>query len=177
MALGVDNGSRRHRSAGHEGSTSTSVVRYSLQLVGNCFHFSSRFKTAAGIRRVWLTDHCRDVLLAWQKILGQSFSPFVFPSPRDPISHIADYKKAWRDAAKKAGFADKFFRIYDLRATFGSRANMAQATSMTLAHLLGHSSITILPVYTKPIDENTKMVIEKLDEARRQIRNLKQVVQ
>ena len=54
---------------------------------------------------------------------------------------------------------------------------MAHASSMTLAHLLGHSSITILPVYTKPIDENTKTVIEKLDEARRQIRNSKPVVQ
>jgi site-specific recombinase XerD len=134
-------------------------------------------KTVAGIRTVWLTDHCRDVLLAWQKTLGPTFSPFVFPSPRDPKSHIADYKKAWRDAANKAGFADKFFRIYDLRATFASRANMAHASSMTLAHLLGHSSITILPVYAKPIDENTKMVIEKLDEARRQICNLKPVVQ
>jgi integrase len=130
-------------------------------------------KTAAGIRTAWLTDHCRDVLLVWQKTVGPTFSPFVFPSPRGPNSHIADYKKAWRDAARKAGFTDKLFRIYDLRATFASRANMAHASSMTLAHLLGHSSITILPVY----DENTKMVIEKLDEARRQLSNSKPVIQ
>jgi len=97
-------------------------------------------------------------------MLGPDFSPYVFPSPRNANSHIADYKKPWRDATAKANVVGK--RIYDLRATFASRANAVHATSLTLAHLLGHASTTVLPVYTEPIDENTKAIIEALDKAR-----------
>jgi len=35
-----------------------------------------------------------------------------------------------------------------------------------VAHLLGHASTQILPTYVKPLDENTKAVIEALDDAR-----------
>jgi hypothetical protein len=37
---------------------------------------------------------------------------------------------------------------------------------MTVAHLLGHASTQILPTYVKPIDENTKAIVEALDAAR-----------
>jgi integrase len=121
-------------------------------------------KTEAGIRTVWLTEHCRVALARWRTLMGPDFSPFVFPSPRIPGAHVADYKNAWKKATKDAGVFGR--RIYDLRATFASRANAAHATSLTLAHLLGHSSTTILPTYTKPIDENTRAVIGALDEAR-----------
>jgi len=37
---------------------------------------------------------------------------------------------------------------------------------MTVAHLLGHASTQILSTYVKPIDENTKVIMEALDAAR-----------
>lgn len=122
-------------------------------------------KTAAGIRAVYLTKHCRDTLIQWREFLGTDFSPFVFPSPRIAHRPLFDYKKAWQKAAKDAGLPDR--RIYDLRSTFASRANACRASGLTIAQLLGHATSTqILPTYVKPLDENTKAVIEALDAAR-----------
>ena len=41
-----------------------------------------------------------------------------------------------------------------------------RASGLTVAHLLGHASTQILPTHVKPLDENTKAVIEALDLAR-----------
>jgi len=123
-------------------------------------------KSAAGVRPVWLTNHCREALVNWHRVFGPEFSPFVFPSPRNPKVHFVDYKTAWRTAAKKAELADR--RIYDLRATFASRANVCHATGLTVAHLLGHANTQILPTYVRPLDENTRALIEAMDTARNQ---------
>jgi integrase len=103
-------------------------------------------KTAAGVRTVWLTVYCHNALKKWREFLTPGFSPFVFPGPRNASTHFRDYKTAWRTALKKAGLS---CRIYDLRATFASRANQCHATGLTLAHLLGHANTNILPVYVK----------------------------
>ena len=121
-------------------------------------------KSAAGIRIVWLTSHCREALLKWRERFGPDFSPFVFPSPRLSENHITDYKKAWQKVAHSAELTDR--RIYDLRATFASRANACRASNLTVAHLLGHSSTQVLPTYVKPLDENTRAVIQALDATR-----------
>ena len=122
-------------------------------------------KTSAGVRSVWLTNHCRNALMQWRELFGPEFSRFVFPSPRNPAVHFVDYKTAWRTAARKAGLADR--RVYDLRSTFASRANMCHATGLTVAHLLGHAGTQILPTYVRPFDENTKALIEAMDVARK----------
>ena len=122
-------------------------------------------KTAAGVRPVWLTKHCRNTLIQWKEFLGSAFSQYVFPSSRIPSVHLSDYKKAWQKAARDAGIPDR--RIYDLRASFASRANACRASGLTIAQLLGHANNTqILPTYVKPLDENTKAVIDALDAAR-----------
>jgi len=121
-------------------------------------------KSAAGIRCVLLTENCREALKRWRELLGSDYSPFVFPSPRNRSVHFVDYKTAWRTAAKKAEIADR--RIYDLRATFASRANSCHATGLTVAQLLGHANTQILPTYVRPLDENTRAVISAMDAAR-----------
>jgi integrase len=122
-------------------------------------------KTAAGIRAVYLTKYCRNTLIQWRQFLGPGFSPYVFPGPRIPGRSLFDYKQAWKKAARAAGVPDR--RIYDLRSTFASRANACRASGLTIAQLLGHATSTqILPTYVKPLDENTKAVIEALDLAR-----------
>lgn len=71
-------------------------------------------KSKAGMRTVWLTNHCKEALTGWRARLGPDFSPYVFPSPRITSTHITDYKTAWRMAVRKAGLSGR--RIYDLRA-------------------------------------------------------------
>jgi len=122
-------------------------------------------KSAAGVRPVWLTNHCRDALASWRELFGPQLSAFVFPSPRNPTVHFVDYKTAWRTAARTARLADR--RMYDLRATFASCANVCHATGLTVAHLLGHATTQILPTYVRPLDENTRALIEAMDTARK----------
>ncbi len=62
----------------------------------------------------------------------------------------------------ETGLVDR--RMYDLRATFASRANTCSASELTVALRLGYASTQILP--TQPLDENTKVVIDALDSAR-----------
>jgi integrase len=121
-------------------------------------------KSPAGIRRVWLTEYCHDQLARWREFLGQNYSDYAFPAPRNPQTHWTCYQDAWERAATKAGLADR--RVYDLRATFATRANAASATALTLAQLLGHSSTSILPTYAKALDENTRAIISRLDALR-----------
>jgi integrase len=128
-------------------------------------------KSAAGLRTVWLTAHCRDVLVKWRAPLGSDYSVYVFPRIRIPRMHLTDYKTTWR----KAGLKDR--RIYDLRSTFASRANGCQGSGLTLAHLLGYASTRILPTYVRPLDENTKAVIEALDAARNAYLNKATLIQ
>jgi integrase len=128
-----------------------------------CIHVRDS-KSTAGLRTVWLTNHCRDELLKWRRNSGPGFSPYVFPSSRIPQMHITDYKKAWQKAAREAGLRKS--RLYDLRSTFASRANSCKASSLTVAHLLGHASTQILPTYVKPLDENTRILIQALECAR-----------
>jgi integrase len=128
-----------------------------------CLHVRES-KSISGIRTVWLTDHCKKTLVEWRKTVEPDYSPYVFPSSRAADTHITDYNDAWERAAKQAGILGK--RPYDLRATFASRANGCKASGLTVAHLLGHASTQILPTYVKPLDENTKAVIEALDVAR-----------
>jgi integrase len=121
-------------------------------------------KTAAGLRTVWLTNHCREVLSTWRSLLEPNIADYVFPSPQISQLHITDYKGAWRRATAAAGLQDR--RVHDLRATFASRANGCRASGLTVAQLLGHASTQILPTYVKPLDENTKAIISALDAAR-----------
>jgi hypothetical protein len=51
--------------------------------------------------------------------------------------------------------------------TAASRANVCHATGLTVAHLLGHASTQILPTYVRPLDENTRALIEAMDTARK----------
>jgi integrase len=138
-----------------------------------CIHVRDS-KSAAGLRTVWLTNHCRNILLKWRDNLVPDFSPYVFPSSRLPKMHLTDYKKAWHKAATEAGLKNS--RMYDLRSTFASRANGCKASGLTVAHLLGHASTQILPTYVKPLDENTRALIEALDSARSSHKNLQQSV-
>ena len=45
-------------------------------------------------------------------------------------------------------------------------APACRASGMTVTHPVGHASTQILPTYVKPIDENTKAIMEALDAAR-----------
>ena len=67
--------------------------------------------------------------------------------------------------------------MHDWRATFASRANAAHATSLALAIYSDIASTTVLPTYTKPLDEHTRSVIQSLDTARLSVKTGPSVIQ
>ncbi len=123
-------------------------------------------KTPAGIRTVFLTTYCRNVLYQWKTLAGPGFSDFVFASPINSSTHIKDYKQQWRAIAKRAGVVGH--RFYDTRSTFATRVNACAQTILTVAQLLGHkgTSVSVLPAYVRPLDENTRSILNALDAAR-----------
>jgi integrase len=125
-----------------------------------------RSKTAAGVRTVFLTDYCRNALRQWKTVTGPALSDFVFANPNNPASHIRDYKRQWKSIAKKAGIVGHKF--YDTRSTFATRVNACAQSILTVAQLLGHkgTSVSVLPAYVRPLDENTRSILTSLDAAR-----------
>jgi integrase len=123
-------------------------------------------KTAAGIRTVFLTNYCCDVLRRWKILSGPGFSDFVFANPNNPLRHIKDYKRQWRAIATKSGVVGH--RMYDTRSTFATRVNACAQSILTVAQLLGHkgTSVSVLPAYVRPLDENTRSILNSLDSAR-----------
>jgi integrase len=125
-----------------------------------------RSKTAAGVRTAFLTNYCKDALLKWRAHAGPDFSQFVFPNPNNPSKHIADYKRQWNGVARKAAIVEH--RFYDTRSTFASRVYSCAQSILTVAQLLGHkgTSVSVLPAYVRPLDENTRSIMNSLDAAR-----------
>jgi integrase len=61
-------------------------------------------------------------------------------------------------AKRRSGRGIPDRRIYDLRASFASRANACRASGLTIAQLLGHANNTqILPTYVKALDKTPKL--------------------
>jgi hypothetical protein len=104
-------------------------------------------KAAAGLRTVFLTNYCSDVMRTWKSLCGPGFSDFVFANPNSPLSHIKDYTRQWQAIAKKAGVTGH--RMYDTRSTFATRVNACTQSILTVAQLLGHkgTSVSVLPAY------------------------------
>jgi integrase len=76
-------------------------------------------------------------------------------------------RKTWARALKTAKVATR--PIYDLRATFASRLSAAGEPDNFVAGMLGHSSttsISILPIYAKVVDEFLRGAIQKLETLR-----------
>jgi integrase len=122
-------------------------------------------KTIAGRRTVPLSEFCKAELLRWKQLVGSDYSPYVFPNLDRPGHHILCVRKTWSTALRMASLPH--FAIYYLRATFASRLSAAGVPDTFLAQMMGHSTISLLPSYSRAIDEFRRDAIRKLDELRK----------
>ncbi|HET9531102.1 MAG TPA: site-specific integrase [Blastocatellia bacterium] len=67
---------------------------------------------------------------------------------------------AFNKACKKAGIED--FRFHDLRHTFGTRLADAGVDVVTIAALMGHSSIQMAMRYTHPTEDRNRRAVDAL---------------
>jgi len=121
-------------------------------------------KTRAGERTIPISDRCKTELLRWRSVIGPEFSPYVFPSMRDPSKPLKDLRRSWAKALKDAGL--QYFWLYDLRHTLASRLTQAGVSPVFVAQIIGHSSTSILSTYARAIDEYRRDAIHKLETLR-----------
>jgi integrase len=123
-------------------------------------------KTQAGIRNVPISGRCKAELLAWRNRLGPEFSPYVFPSMRNPVRPMKDIRRGWARTLKAAKI--DYFWVYNLRHTFASRLSAAGISDLFVAQMIGHSSPSIVQTYAKAIDEHRREAIRKMESMRPQ---------
>jgi integrase len=124
-------------------------------------------KTNAAKRTVPLDGDAFEVLKRRVALAQRVGSRFVFWSPGGPArpEHkdrpISSVRKAHEAAIKRAG--NGHFRLYDLRHTFATRAAQAGVDVLTLAAILGHTTVQMTSRYVHPTDAHKAEAAKKLE--------------
>jgi integrase len=124
--------------------------------------FNPYGKTKAARRKIPMTDDALCLLKPRVKKATTLATPYLFRSRRDVQKPIGSVKKAHCAAVKRAKIR-RYFRLYDLRHTFATRAVDAGTDLPTLSSLLGHASILMTMRYVHPAAEQKKMAMEKFE--------------
>lgn len=122
-------------------------------------------KTKAAKRTIPMTSEVCEVL---RRRSAQARGRWVFCSParpgeqEQPDRPIHSVRKAHDAALRRAGIRDHF-RLYDLRHTYATRAAQAGVDVLTLASLLGHTTVQMTSRYVHPTDQHKREATEKLE--------------
>lgn len=114
-------------------------------------------KTKASVRRVYLTDRAKRILESrMNRFKGENLFP------QDDIdgnkqTRSLDHRHA--AVIRKLGFN---FRLYDARHTFTTRAIEKGIDPVTLASILGHSSLKMLSRYAHPSEDRKAEAINTM---------------
>lgn len=115
-------------------------------------------KTKFARRTIPLTTRATEVLRRRTK---EAKNAWLFPHRLDPERPMTEVNRGHEGVFDKTGLA--YFRLYDLRHTFGSRMVMAGVDLATVKELMGHSVITITMRYVHPTPEHKRTAIERLE--------------
>lgn len=86
------------------------------------------------------------------------FSAMFAGRTDDRVFHVGDFKRTWLASLRRAEIAD--FRFHDLRHTAATRWASEGAEMLTIAKLLGHSTIQMSARYTHVLDTESRRVVE-----------------
>jgi integrase len=127
--------------------------------------FNPHGKTAAAKRTIPMTSEVYEIL---KKRTSGTQSRWIFYSPSRPGKPawldrpIGSVRKGHVAAVRRAKIAEPF-RLYDLRHTYATRAAQAGVDVLTLAALLGHTTVQMTSRYVHPSDQHKREAIEKLE--------------
>jgi integrase len=82
-------------------------------------------------------------------------------APEDGSSPIVKLNNAHTGALKRSGV--RYFRLYDLRHTFATRAAEAGIDLVTLGAMIGHSRIQMVLRYAHPTEEHQFNAMKKME--------------
>lgn len=127
--------------------------------------FNPHGKTEAAKRTIPMTSEVCEIL---KRRTSGAQSVWVFYSPARPGKPawldrpIGGVRKAHDAAVRRANIAEPF-RLYDLRHTYATRAAQAGVDVLTLAALLGHTTVQMTSRYVHPSDQHKREATEKLE--------------
>jgi integrase len=127
--------------------------------------FNPSGKTKAAKRVIPMT---REVFEILERRSKEACDRWVFSSPAGPgrtakPDHpIRSVRKAHDAAIRRAGIQEHF-RLYDLRHTYATRAAQAGVDVLTLAALLGHTTVQMTSRYVHPMDQHKREAVHKLE--------------
>jgi integrase len=116
-------------------------------------------KTRAAKRDIPLNGEARKLLAERLDKLGTEV--YVFPSKRESQRPMGNIANTHHRTVKRAGLA--WFRLYDLRHTFATRAVQSGMDLPTLAGLLGHSKLHMVLRYAHPTPEHKRQAMTRLE--------------
>ncbi len=121
----------------------TDIEKGFLQIVGS--------KTRSSNRKVWLSESASKILnLRFNKFKGE----YLFPKgEKDGETATYQLNTQHRETLKRIGLK---FRLYDCRHSFATRILENGVDLLTLASMLGHSSLDEVMRYAHPSETRKK---------------------
>jgi integrase len=116
-------------------------------------------KTPTGRAEIPLTDLAAEAFRDQIKLAGPS--PWLFPSAESKSGHFETVKKAWSTTLKRAGVP--YFRIYDLRSTFGTRLSAGGVADEWVTQMLRQSDSKVFKKYSQMQLQMKREALAKLD--------------
>ena len=113
----------------------------------------------SGPRRVYMSSRACTLIDRQPR----TASPYVFPSPDDPMRPVTDSSFLWHLVRRRASIGD--VRLHDLRHTFASRAVMQGVPLPIVAKLLGHRRVSMTLRYAHVADRDVEAAAERIGSA------------
>jgi integrase len=117
-------------------------------------------KTRAARRTIPLNRDARLLLADRLSKLGTEV--YAFPSKRDWSKPMAQISNTHARTVKRAGLP--WFRLYDCRHSFATRAVQSGMDLPTLATLLGHAKLNMVLRYAHPTPEHQRLAISHFED-------------
>ena len=135
-----------------------SAVKEQVDLSSRLFWIPDS-KTPSGRAEITLTDLAAEAFRDQMELAGPS--PWVFPSDESGSGHLVTVKKAWRATLKRAGV--RYFRIYDLPSTYGTRLSAGGVADEWVTQMLRQSDSKVFKKYSQMKLQMKREALAKLD--------------
>lgn len=119
-------------------------------------------KTKSSNRKVWLSDKAKNLLsYRLEKFKGEFLFPRADKDGNEATHQLYDQHKTTIDRIKLK------FRLYDCRHTFATRILESGIDLLTLASMLGHSSLDEVMRYAHPSETRKSEAIQQLQNGKK----------
>jgi integrase len=138
-----------------------SLRKEDVDLAGAQIHIRGG-KSRAARRTLDLVGESVEILA--RRLAAPGSSEWVFPSPRYPGKHLTKLNGPHDAVCRDAGVA---FVMYDFRHTWATGQVQSGCDIVTLAAMLGHSSLRMVTRYVHPTAEHKKAATKKFEQSLR----------